>query len=43
MNSYLVGENDEVFLDAKIANGLEFRFGEDFTDRVVADIVLVHS
>lgn len=32
----LVGDDEDVVLDTDVADGLELRFGENFTDRVVA-------
>lgn len=42
LGSDLVGEDDEVSLDTKIANGLKFGFGKDFSNGIVADLVSVH-
>lgn len=43
VGSYLVRENNEGFLDAKIANGLKFGFREDLAKGVVAGLVSVYA
>lgn len=40
---YLVRKDDEVMFDAKVANGLQFGFGEDFANGVVPGRILVQS